>query len=134
MLLLFTLLTGCSVNTVNKDKVRDLTYTIVPEEDVPEELKKMIDEKKSQAFQLSYAADNDLYLVVGYGEQESGGYSITLEELYATEDAIIIRTKLLGPDKEETAKKAPTYPYIVVKTEFLDLPVEYEGLKNSFVE
>ncbi len=134
MVLFVTILQGCSFGSISKDKVRDLEYTIVPDEDVPEELKTIIEEKKSQAFQLSYAAGNDLYIAIGYGEQKTGGYSIVLEELYATDDAVIVSTNLLGPGKEEKVESALTYPYIVIKTEYLDLPVKYSGVKNSFTE
>ncbi len=134
VVLFATILQGCSFGSVSKDKVRDLEYTIVPEEDVPEELKTIIEEKKSQAFQLSYAAGNDVYIAIGYGEQKTGGYSIVLEELYATDDAVVISTNLLGPGKEETVEGALTYPYIVIKTEYLDLPVKYSGVGNNFTE
>lgn len=132
--LLVSMLQGCSLGSVSKDKVRDLEYTIVPEEDLPEELKTIIEEKKLQVFQLSYAAGDDLYIAIGYGEQPTGGYSIVLEELYAADDAVIVSTNLLGPDKDETVQEALTYPYIVIKTEFLDLPVEYAGIQGNFTE
>ncbi|MFA9463581.1 MAG: protease complex subunit PrcB family protein [Velocimicrobium sp.] len=134
VLLFVTIMQGCSFDLVSKDKVRDLSYTIVPEEDVPEELKAIIEEKKAQAFQLSYTADDDLYIVIGYGEQNTGGYSIVLEELYATDNAIMISTNLLGPSKDEDVEEVKTYPYMVVKTEYLDLPVEYLGVENNFAE
>ena len=134
VVLLVSIVQGCSFGSVSKDKVRDLSYTIVPEEDIPEELKTIIEEKKAQAFQLSYAAGDDLYIAIGYGEQKTGGYSIVLEELYTTEDSVVVATNLLGPGSDEEVKNTPTYPYIVVKTEYLDLPVVYSGAENSFAE
>lgn len=132
VVLVLSILQGCSLGSVSKDKVRDLEYTVVPTEDLPEELKTIIEEKKTQPFQLSYAAGDDLYIAIGYGEQPTGGYSIVLEELFATEDSVIISTNLLGPDKDEQVENVITYPYIVVKTEFLDLPVEYAGIQPDF--
>ena len=52
-----------------------------------------------------------------------GGYSIRVNELYMTENSIVIDTELLGPDKEEQAGANPSYPFIVVKTEYSELPV-----------
>lgn len=134
VMLLVSILQGCSFDSITKDKVRDLSYTVVPPEDIPEELKTIIEEKKAQAFQLSYAAGDDLYIAIGYGEQKTGGYSVVLEELYATKDSVIISTNLLGPGKDEEVMNTPTYPYMVIKTEYLDLPVEFSGAESSFVE
>ena len=133
-ILLTQMLQGCSFGTASKDKVQDLKYTVVPKEDVPKELAKIIEGKKEQSFQLSYAAGDDLYIAIGYGKQETGGYSITMEELYVTADAIVIAATLMGPKKDEAIEKTPTCPYIVVKTEYLDLPVEYLGVENGFIE
>ena len=47
--------------------------------------------------------------------------------LYLTENAIYADTTLLGPDPSDTGvkKNSPSYPYIVIKTEFLDKPVVF---------
>lgn len=69
------LLSGCSIVGVgndNADKVRDLEFTVIGDEDVPEELLTMINEKKNDAFKLTYSDDQGLYIVNGYGVQESG--------------------------------------------------------------
>lgn len=137
MLLLFSMITflhGCSFSEVSKDKVRDLEYTVVPEEEIPEELKTIIAEKKEQVFELSFAAGNDLYIVIGYGKQNTGGYSITVEELYATDSKIVVSTNLMGPGKDEKIEETPSYPYIVLKTEYLDLSVEYAGIENELFQ
>lgn len=120
------LLPGCSRKEGKKEKVRDMDFTVVEESEIKEELAAIIEERKENPFQLSYEAEDYFYLVVGYGEQETGGYSITVDELYAAKDAVCIKTTLVGPSKSEEVKKAPTYPYVVVKTEAIDLPVIYQ--------
>ena len=123
------LLSGCSivgVGNANADKVRDLEFTVIGDEDVPEELLTMINEKKNDAFKLTYSDDQGLYIVNGYGVQESGGYSITVEQLYLSENAIVFDTELIGPGKGEEAAKEPSCPYIVVKTEYLEEPVIFQ--------
>lgn len=127
-------LQGCHFGELSEEKVRDLEYTVVPEEDIPEELRTIINEKKEQTFELSYAADGDLYIAIGYGKQSRGGYSIVVEELYAKKDSIMISTNLMGPEKDEKVERQPTYPYLVIKTEYLDVPVEYDGIINEFSE
>ena len=46
-LLMAGLISGCSIEQTNETKVSDLTYTIVEESETPEELKTMIEEKKT---------------------------------------------------------------------------------------
>ena len=126
--LLFILL--CLVNVLNEShsdevKLRDLDFTILEEELVPAELAALIEGYKADAFKMTYS-DGDsenLYICVGYGRQETGGYSITVDDLYLTEEAVYVQTTLLGPDVFEKGNKTPSYPYIVIKTEYLDQPV-----------
>ena len=67
-----------------------------------------------------------MYLCTGYGEQPTGGYSIAVEELYLTENAVYIDTTLIGPSKGETLTEMPSYPWIVVMTEDLELPAVFQ--------
>lgn len=109
-----------------KIKLRDLDFTVLGEEKIPEQLGAIIEEKKSAPFQITYTDNASLYICVGYGEQETGGYSIAVNELYLTETDIIVNTSLLGPDPSEKGNKTPSYPYIVIKTEFLEQTVTFE--------
>lgn len=123
---LVRVLTGCSVEKENQDKVRDLEFMVVGEADLPEELKNLVMEKKAAPFKLTYSNDQGLYIVVGYGEQATGGYSISVNELYLTENSIVIDTELKGPEKGEDVGAEKSYPYIVAKTEYLENPVIFQ--------
>lgn len=126
MIMLF-FLTGCAKEEKDLlEKIKDLEFTVLAEDNIPEELKTIIEEKKENSFKVTYQDNGFLYICIGYGEQVSGGYSITVNELYLTENAIYVDTTLLGPDPAESAgikKNTPSYPYIVLKTEFVDKPV-----------
>lgn len=117
---------GCSVEEGNRTKVSDLEYEVVQESAIPEELLEMIEEKKTADFKLTYKTEEELYIVHGYGEQETGGYSICVKELYLTSNAIVFDTELIGPRKGENASASPSYPYIVVKTEYREENVIFE--------
>lgn len=123
---LMVALTGCSMVSREKVSGKDLEMTIVSEEVIEQDLKKILDEKKQKAFQFTYTDKDDLYICIGYGKQDTGGYSIAVDELYQTEDAIYISTSLLGPGEAEKGAAAPSYPYIVVRIENLKLPVIFE--------
>ena len=123
------MLAGCSKQTDPMEKIKDLEFTVLAEDNIPEELKKVIDEKKVNAFKVTYQDNGFLYICVGYGEQVSGCYSISVNELYLTENAIYTDTSLLGPDPAESKavrKNSPSYPYVVIKTEFVDKPVVFD--------
>ena len=126
IILVSTALTGCkSVNTDVK-KIKDLEFTVVEDPDVPGELKEFIDEKKAVPFKMTYTNKDSLYIVVGYGEQRTGGYSVTVDELYLTKNAIYINTNLVGPSKDASVSQSLTYPYVVVKLERRDEKVVFE--------
>ena len=120
------LFAGCSVEQTNRTKISDLDYTIAAEADIPEELQNDIEEKKAADFKMTYKDSEFLYIVRGYGEQETGGCSISVKELYLTENAIVADTELLGPESAEQAGTEKSYPYIVVKTEHLEEPVIFQ--------
>ena len=107
-------------------EVADLDYEIVEEAQIPEEVKAVIEEKKAADFKTTYELDGDLYIVRGYGEQETGGYSICIRDLYLTSNAILFDTELVGPRKGEQVSSGPSYPYIVIKTEKRDESTIFE--------
>ena len=81
-------LAGCSASKDSGDKVRDLDFTVAGDMDVPDELKNLIAEKQQQPFKLTYSDEQNLYIAVGYGVQPTGGYSISVNELYLTDNCI----------------------------------------------
>jgi hypothetical protein len=117
---------GCTLLSEEKIKLRDLEFTVLSDEMIPEQLKGIIEEKKKQPFQITYTDNANLYICIGYGEQQTGGYSIAVNELYLTDANIVVSTSLLGPDPSEKSNKTPSYPYIVIKTEFLEQTVTFE--------
>ena len=114
-LIITMLATGCSSETLSTEKLRDIDFTVVDEDDIPEPLEEMIDEREDKPFKLTYADNGVLYIAVGYGKQPTTGYSIQVKELYESENAIYIHTNLIGPAKDEKIIERETDPYIVIK-------------------
>ena len=125
LLVLFTLC-ACSAKELATEKIRDIDFTVVNEEDIPEELKTMIKEKETTPLKLTYADQGVLYIAEGYGEQPTSGYSIEVKECFETKNAIYLHTNLIGPTKEERIVEKATYPYIVIKMEFIDKNVVFQ--------
>lgn len=127
LLMAAILLTGCGKKQPETpEKIRDLELTVVAEEKLPQELLAAITEKKAQPFKFTFQDGGYLYICIGYGEQESGGYSITVEDLYLTENAVYVKTCLIGPGADVPNDGVKTYPYIVIKTEYLDYSVVFD--------
>lgn len=124
--LITIMLTGCKSEKADIKKIKDLEFTVVEDADVPEELMKMIEEKKAEAFKMTFKSEDYLYIIVGYGAKPTGGYSIAVNELFLTSNAIYFDTDLIGPEKTESVSDAVTYPYIVVKLEKLDKRVLFK--------
>lgn len=117
---------GCGIEKTDGSKISDLEYELVEEEQIPEELKTKIEEKKAAGFKLTYESDGCIYIVRGYGEQETGGYSIQILECYHTQNSVVFQTNLIGPSKDELKNTAPSYPYIVIRTENLDKNIVFK--------
>lgn len=116
---------ACSVKNDCGEKLRDLDFTVVETAEIPKELMQIISEQKNKEFRLTYGTDDYLYICVGYGQMETGGYSISVDELYLTDQVIYIDTNLIGPKKGETVTDSGTTPYIVIKTEYYDSTVMF---------
>lgn len=110
------------------EKAKSIDYTVVPEEDIPEDLLEIIEPRKEVPFQLTFSDQSYLYIVKGYGEQETGGYNIVVNDFYQTEDGLYLDTELFGPSTGDTIDGRISYPYIVLKIELIDLPVTFAEL------
>ena len=123
---IFCFLWGCSSEKLSADKLRDIPFTVLDEDQIPEKLEDMIAKKEDKFFKYTYVDQGELFIAVGYGEQPTSGYSIKVKELYETKNAIYIHTNLIGPTKEEKIVERVSYPYIVVKLEHVDKNVVFE--------
>ena len=126
LLLVVFFLTGCHIRKLQPEKVADLEYTILEEEDIPEAFLKMLEEKKGNPMMLTFLNDEWLFIGVGYGTQKTSGYSITVDSMYLSPDGIYLDTTLYGPKPEETVTQVESYPYLVLRTERREESVIFE--------
>lgn len=132
----FTMLfaiTGCGIKEKKgNERIKDLEFTVLGDENIPEELKQIIEEKKEKEFKITYQDNDFLYICVGYGKQNTGGYSITVSDLYLTANSVYVDTNLIGPEPDTKElyggqeKESSSYPYIVLKTEYLEKSVVFD--------
>lgn len=123
---LVNMMTGCSLDKVSEEKLRNLEYTVLCEKELPQELVELIEKKKENSFKMTFENEGYLYICQGYGMQPTAGYSIRVDDAYVTSNAIYFSTSLIGPSQGEAKTTTPTCPYIVIKTEQQDLTVVFE--------
>lgn len=126
MISMLGILSACSVQKLSTEKLHDLDFTVVKEEDIPKELGKMISDHKEQVFKLTYADQGLLYIAEGYGKQPTSGYSIEVKDCFESKNAVYFHTNLIGPSKTEMIVEQPTYPYIVIKMNLVDKNVVFQ--------
>ncbi len=126
LLLAVTLLSGCVDRIQKTEKLRDIPFEVLAKEDIPQEFANIIEQKKDMPFRLTYTDAGFLYIAEGYGAQLKTGYSVSVTELYETEEAIYLHTNLLGPPKGERTEEITTFPYVVIKLEAIDKTVVFD--------
>ncbi len=123
--ILVLMLCGCRVIRIEEEERKALEYTVVSQEEIPKEVITLIEGKKAKEFQMTYQSGEELYLIKGYGQQMTGGYSIQVAELSLSDTAVFFKTKLLGPSGNNQSGE-PSYPYIVVKMQYRKEPVQFQ--------
>ena len=124
-LCLCIILAGCSKSEA-PEKTNTVEFTVVSGTDIPKELQELIKERQKNSFELTFSDNGCLYVIKGYGKQSSGGYSIVIHDFYQSGDCLYSDTELYGPKKDEPVSGAPSYPYIVIKTEYRENPVVFD--------
>ena len=119
------LIQGCSLAR-EEEKLREVDYTVVCPEDVPQELGDEIQNVKDKEFQLSYDDGEYLYIARGYGSRNTSGYNISVKDMYITEHTLVLDTEITGPGEGEDVVDKKTTPYIVVKTEPMERQIVFQ--------
>ena len=117
---------GCKFKIIPEEQERrEVEFVIVSEECIPEAVTALIEARKEEEIKLTYVDGEERYIIIGYGKQNTGGYSIYIKDLYATENALYVDTCLMGPSVESEPKKAASYPVIVLQISEMGLPVVF---------
>ena len=125
-LLFVTQLLGCKMQIVPQEERSEVSFSIISKECIPESLAKLIEERKEEEIKLTYVDQGQRYIVIGYGKQNSGGYSIYIKDLYKTENALYVDTCLMGPKEKEQKQETTSYPMIVLRISEMGLPVVFQ--------
>ena len=123
---LMILLTGCEMKQVGNMAKTEVEFTVVEPDEVPSELAVIIEENKQGEIKLTYEDQGYMYLVRGYGQQKTGGYSIAVNEVFLAEDGLHVDTSLIGPPRDQEIRDEASYPYLVIKIEAQEAEVLFD--------
>lgn len=110
---------------MEEEKKRDLAYTVIEQDEMPQELKEQIEKEEKNVFGITYADQGILYVARGFGEKKTDGYHAEVTACYETEDTIYVTTELRGPQKGEDIKKEKNCPYVVIKMDYEEKQVMF---------
>ena len=123
----FTALWGCGRAGIEKESDRkDVDYTVMDARKLPKELLKIIEENKKDEIRMTYTDGDVMYLVRGYGQQKTGGYSIEVVQCTEDEESILLDTRLIGPSGQKKLAEDSSYPFLAVKIEKRDKEVQIQ--------
>lgn len=124
VVILAGLLVCIKFEAVDKKRVRVLEYEVVSEENIPGEIMGELQGFSKSVCRCSYICSDSLYIVVYYGEQATDGYTVEINELYESSNAIFVETTLKGPTSYKDVKEE-SYPYVVLKLKLRDKKVVF---------
>lgn len=111
---LVILLMGCTAEEGERSEVE---FSVVAANETPDELLEIIEANKGAEIRMTWVDGDTMYLIRGYGEQATGGYSIAVAECTEDEETVWFDTRLIGPKNTENLSREPSYPYLVIKIE-----------------
>ncbi len=94
-------------------------------EETPQEVTEWIDRSRDLWLGQDVEIDDTLYLLVTYGVQPTGGYSVEIKNLTEQEDKLLVTVEFTEPAEGEPVTQALTRPYDLKTSEPTDLPVEF---------
>ncbi len=118
---------GCTIFK-ESDNGDSLLYDICDSSMLPEELKIIIDSKKSDKFNLVYSNNNYTYIVMAAGKQERDDVGIKVEKMYRDNNAIYIKGLLcqIATPGDTVSGDNISYPYTVIRIQKSELPVIFQ--------
>ena len=91
------LLAGCQGSTAGEQV--PVAFSVEEERTLPAALRQAIKENEAREIRMTFEDGDDLYLIRGYGEQKTGGYSIAVDACTEDEEKLYRTTRLIGPER-----------------------------------
>lgn len=125
IVLLSLCLVGCSLTDGEQKRVA-VEFQVVPFDEAPQKLQEIVENHKKEEIKMTWEGEEGLYLIRGYGEQPTGGYSISADAVELSEDGLHVTTTLIPPQQVPAAREA-SYPCIILFVENTGQEVTFES-------
>ena len=104
-------LTGCVSTQAETEKIRDMKYEVIEEEDIPQSLREMIKGGEKKPFRIYiFGSGIPLDIAQGYEVQPTTGYSVEVKELYETENGRLYKNDSDRSEKRGGKRKSRNIP------------------------
>lgn len=123
-ILLFAGMSGCLSDGAQEERI-SVAFQVVAFDKAPQKLQEIIEEHKKEEIKMTWEGNEGRYIIRGYGEQPTGGYSIRADAVELMGDGLHVTTTLIPPQKEQAAAEA-SYPCIILLIENMDQEVTFE--------
>ena len=122
---LFLMLGGCQMIRIEEENKTPLAYTVIEDSQIPEEMQELIREKKETEFQNCLSEGNGAVSGKRVWSTDEWRIQHSGKRTFCIFKCSFFETKLIGPT-EKIQGGEPSYPYIVIKTEYRDGPVQFQ--------
>ena len=123
-ILIFAGMSGCLSGEAQEERI-SVAFQVVAFDKAPQKLQDIIEAHKKEEIKMTWEGDEGRYIIRGYGEQPTGGYSIRADAVELMGDGLHVTTTLIPPQKEQAAAEA-SYPCIILLIENMDQEVTFE--------
>lgn len=115
---------GCLTKGKENERIA-VEFQVIAFDKAPKKLQEIIEEHKKEEIKMTWDGDEGRYIIRGYGEQPTGGYSIRADAVELMGDGLHVTTTLIPPEKEQTAPEA-SYPCIILLVKNMEQEITFE--------
>lgn len=93
--------------------------------ELPKEIEDWVNSSLAMNLGQSKVYEEDMYILVTYGEKPTGGYNVGITNINITDESVEVSVNFKAPKEGDIVTQAITYPYDLEVIEKVDLPLSF---------
>lgn len=93
--------------------------------ELSEEIEDWLNSSLTMSLGQSRVYEEELYILVTYGEKPTGGYEVNITDINVTDESVEVSVDYKAPKEGDIVTQVITYPYALEVIEKVDLPVTF---------
>lgn len=93
--------------------------------ELPKEIEDWVNSSLAMNLGQSKVYEEDMYILVTYGEKPTGGYNVGITDINITDESVEVSVNFKAPKEGDIVTQAITYPYDLEVIEKVDLPLSF---------